>query len=482
MGSITTGDKPHAVLVPFPAQGHVNPFMQLGKLLQSRGFHITFVNTEHNHRRLIRSKGEDFVKGEPDFRFEAIPDGLPPTDKDATQHVPSLCHSTRRTCTQPFMHLLQRLNASPDVPTVSCVISDGVMCFAIDAAQQLGIPEVQFWTASAVGFLAYYWDDKLLERGIVPFKDENFMTDGSLNAPVDFIPGTRGLQLRDMPSFIRITSLEGETMYEFMGSEARKCLKSSAMIINTFEEFEKESLEAIAQMFPNIYTIGPLTLLNKTILPKAESRASLWKEDTSCLEWLDKWGTASVVYVNYGCVTTMTDHHFKEFAWGLASSGHPFLWIVRPDVVMGESGVLPESFYEEVKDRGLLVSWCPQENVLGHPAVGAFLSHSGWNSTMESMSGGVPMLCWPFFAEQQTNCKYACTVWGVGMEVDHDVRREDVAAIIKEMMESQKGKQLREKAREWKNKALHSTSVGGSSYNNFDRFIKEALHHDHGHA
>ncbi|KAJ4838174.1 hypothetical protein Tsubulata_047227 [Turnera subulata] len=478
MGSITT-QKPHAVLVPYPAQGHVNPFMQLGKLLQARGFHITFVNTEHNHRRLIRSKGEEFVKGEPDFRFEAIPDGLPQTDKDATQHVPSLCHSTRRTCLEPFKALINKLNSpSSGVPPVSCIISDGVMCFAIDAAEQLGIPEVQFWTASAVGFLAYYWDDELLKRGIVPFKDENFLTDGSLLEPVDYIPGTRGLQLRDMPSFIRITSLEGETMYEFMGSEARKNLKASAMIINTFEDFEKESLDCLREMYPNIYPIGPLTLLTKTLLPEAESTASLWKEDRHCLEWLDKREADTVVYVNYGCVTTMSDEHFKEFAWGLAKSNHPFLWIVRPDVVMGSSGVLPEEFYEEIKGRGLLASWCPQEKVLNHPAVGAFLSHSGWNSTMESMSGGVPMLCWPFFAEQQTNCKYARTVWGVGMEVDHDVKRDAVAALIKEMMETEKGKQLRQKALEWKKKAHDATAVGGSSFNYFDRFIKEGLHYE----
>lgn len=62
--------------------------------------------------------------------------------------------------------------------------------------------------------------------------------------------------------------------------------------------------------------------------------------------------------------------------------------------------------------------------MLAHPSVGAFLTHSGWNSTVEGICGGVPMLCWPFFAEQQVNCRYACTTWGVGLEIYSDVKRE----------------------------------------------------------
>ena len=177
MGSIGT-QKPHAVLVPFPAQGHVTPLMRLAKLLHSRGFHITFVNTEFNHRRLIRSKGPESVKGFADFRFETIPDGLPPSDKDATQDVPKLCDSTRKTCLVPFKELLAKLNSSSDVPPVSCVVSDGVMSFAIKAAEDMGIPEVQFWTASACSFIGYLHYRELIKRGIVPFKSK-FKTERS---------------------------------------------------------------------------------------------------------------------------------------------------------------------------------------------------------------------------------------------------------------------------------------------------------------
>ena len=168
MGS-TEATKSHAVCIPFPAQGHVTPMVQLAKLLHSKGFHITFVNTEFNHRRLIRSKGKDALKGLPDFKFETIPDGLPPSDRDATQDVPALCDSTRKNCLAPFLELLKKLNSSGEVP-VTCVVSDAIMSFGTKAAKVLGIPDVTFWTASSCGLVGYWQYAQLVKRGIIPFK------------------------------------------------------------------------------------------------------------------------------------------------------------------------------------------------------------------------------------------------------------------------------------------------------------------------
>ncbi|KAK8479645.1 hypothetical protein V6N13_021261 [Hibiscus sabdariffa] len=472
MGSIEA-KTPHVVCIPYPSQGHVNPMMQLAKLIHSRGFHITFVNTEFNHRRLVRSKGAEAMKGLSDFRFESIPDGLPQSDRDATQDVPSLCDSTRKNCLAPLLELIAKLNSS-DVPPVSCIVSDGVMGFGSKAGRLLGIPEFQFWTTSACGFMDYLMYKELFERGIVPFKDENFVNDGTLDTPLDWILGMSNMRLKDIPSFIRTTD-SNDIMFDFMGSEAQHCLKSSAIILNTYDELEQEVLDVIVAKFPHIYTLGPLNLLGRHIPESHFSslRSSLWKEDTNCIEWLNQREPESVVYVNYGSVTVMSDYHLKEFAWGLANSKHSFLWIVRPDVVMGESAALPEEFFEEIKDRAFITSWCPQDLVLSHRSVAAFLTHCGWNSTLESISRGVPVICWPFFAEQQTNCRYACTTWGIGMEVNPDVNRNDVEAVVKEMMEGENGKKMKEKALDWKEKAEVATDVGGSSYNKFDGFIEK---------
>ena len=169
MGSLPKA-KPHAVCVPYPAQGHINPMLKLAKILHSKGFHITFVNTEYNHNRLLRSRGPAALNGLPSFRFETITDGLPTSAADATQDIPALCISTERHCLQPFRELLGRLNDDGGVPPVSCIVSDAVMFSTIDAAEELGVPQVLLWTASACGLLGYAQYEKLIHRGLTPFK------------------------------------------------------------------------------------------------------------------------------------------------------------------------------------------------------------------------------------------------------------------------------------------------------------------------
>ena len=172
----------------------------------------------------------------------------------------------------------------------------------------------------------------------------------------------------------------------------------------------------------------------------------------------------------------MTKDQLKEFAWGLANSGQTFLWIIRPDLVAGDTAVLPPEFIDVTKERGMLTNWCPQEEVLQHPAIGGFLTHNGWNSTFESIVAGVPMICWPFFAEQQTNCRYCCTEWGIGMEVDSDVKREEIEKQVKELMEGEKGKEMRNRAEEWKKLVGDAaTPHSGSSSRNLNDLVHKVL-------
>jgi hypothetical protein len=166
----------------------------------------------------------------------------------------------------------------------------------------------------------------------------------------------------------------------------------------------------------------------------ASLETNLSKEDTKCLEWLGSKEMTSVVYVNFGSITIMSEEKLLEFAWGLANSKKPFLWIIRPDLVSGGSVVLSSAFVDEISDRGLIVSWCPQEKVLNHPSVGRFLTHCGWNSTTESICAGVPMLCWPFFGVQPTDCRFICNEWEIGIEIDTNVKREEVEKLVNELM------------------------------------------------
>ncbi|KAI5313480.1 hypothetical protein L3X38_042656 [Prunus dulcis] len=134
---VEVSKRPHAVCLPFPAQGHISPMMKFAKLLHHRGFHITFVNSEYNHKRMLKSRGPSALHVSQDFCFEAIPDGLPPTDADATQDILSLCDSTSKTFLGPFRNLLDNLSLDKTLPPVTCIVSDGVMSFAIKASEGL---------------------------------------------------------------------------------------------------------------------------------------------------------------------------------------------------------------------------------------------------------------------------------------------------------------------------------------------------------
>lgn len=165
--------KSHAVFLPFPAQGHINPMFKLAAVLHHKGFHITFVNTEYNHRRLLRASGTGAFDGlPPGFRFETIPDGLPPaSDADKTQDIPSLSISTKNNCLAPFRNLLAKLNSSPeDSPPVSCVISDAIMTFSVAAGREIGVPVVCFRTTNACSYLCNKLIPDLIQRGLLPLQ------------------------------------------------------------------------------------------------------------------------------------------------------------------------------------------------------------------------------------------------------------------------------------------------------------------------
>jgi hypothetical protein len=251
----------------------------------------------------------------------------------------------------------------------------------------------------------------------------------------------------------------------------------SAVIFHTFDSLEQEVLTSLYSMFPRVYTIGPLQLLLNQIQEDDLDSidCNLWKEEVECLQWLDSRKPNSVIYVNFGSIAVATKEQLVEFGMGLSKSGHPFLWIIRPDMITGDSAILPPEFTEETKERGFICSWCPQEEVLNHPSIGGFLTHCGWGSTIESISSGVPMLCWPSFGDQQTNCRYTCNEWAIGMEIDSNVTRENVEKQVRELMDGEEGKKMKKKAMEWKRLALEATRPSGSSSMNLDKLVTEVL-------
>lgn len=310
---------------------------------------------------------------------------------------------------------------------------------------------------------------------VVMFADAEYLTNGYLDEVIDWIPGMKNIRFRDYPSFVR-TMDPNDKMLNYLLKEIERSFKASAIVLNTFDSLERDVLDALSGInLPSVYSIGPLHLTIDLIKDDKfeDIDSNLWKEETECIEWLNSKEPNSVVYVNFGSITVMSPQQLIEFAWGLANSRKQFLWIIRPDVVVGEKAILPHEFVSETKARGMLASWCSQEKVLKHVSVGGFLSHMGWNSTLESLSFGVPMVCWPFFAEQQLNCLFACREWGIGMEIDTNVRRDEVEKLVRELMEGEKGMEMKRKAMGWKKEAEEAIKPGGSSFKNLQKLVAE---------
>ncbi|KAJ9562538.1 hypothetical protein OSB04_007698 [Centaurea solstitialis] len=473
---------PHVVFIPFPAQSHIKCMLKLAALLHHHGLQITFINTHSNHTRFLASAAAHRLHGAPGFQFRSVPDGLPSANSDGgggghREPIETLWQVTGYLATN-FLDSFLEVVIGAETP-VTCIISDGFMTFAGTplAAEKLGVPIILFWTMAACGFMGFYQAKVLMERGIVPLEDESYLTSGYLDTMID-IAGMKEIRLKDLPEHV-LGKQPNESAFSFTVEIAKEAAKHSHVIIHTFDELERSLIKELKSMFPNVYTVGPLQLLLNQIIPKTEPKNlnlngySLWTEEPECVKWLESKEPNSVVYVNFGSVAVMCLQDLMEFGWGLVNSDHYFLWIIRCDLVDGKQAVLPAELEEVVKRRGFVASWCSQEEVLSHPAVGGFLTHGGWGSVIESLSSGVPMVCWPFTGDQQMNCRQMCKEWEVGMEIGRSVKRGEVEKVVRVLMAGDKGKRMRKKAIEWKKMAETAVGLDGSSFRSVRKLVDD---------
>ncbi|KAJ8561130.1 hypothetical protein K7X08_027320 [Anisodus acutangulus] len=288
------------------------------------------------------------------------------------------------------------------------------------------------------------------------------------------------IESSDVPSFV--VSPEAERILEMLVNQFSNLDKVDWVLINSFYELEKEVIDWMAKIYP-IKTIGPTIpsmYLDKRLPDDKEYGLSLFKPMAyECLNWLNQQPINSVVYVSFGSLAKLEADQMEELAWGLKNSNKNFLWVVRST----EESKLPKNFVEELKltreNKGLVVSWCPQLQVLEHKSIGCFLTHCGWNSTLEAISLGVPMLTMPQWTDQPTNAKLVKDVWEMGVRAKQDekgiVRREVIEECIKLVMEEEKGKVIRENAKKLKQLARNAVDEGGSSDKNIQEFVSKLV-------
>ncbi|CAN4079458.1 unnamed protein product [Withania somnifera] len=444
---------PHIVAIPYPAQGHVLPLMELCLWLVNEGCRITFVNTEFNHKRVMKALSEnDDVLNK--ISLVSIPDGLEPHE-DRTD-LKRLTESIGEIMPGKLMEVINDF----DENGVSCVIADENMGWALGVAEKLNIRRVAFWPAAAATLASLFSVSKLIDDGIIDTDGTILKTQGiklSANMPI-MNPSDFAWATFPDPSMKKM-------IMDLVEDNNERVKFADWVICNSAKELEPGAFT----MFPQVSPIGPLLASNRL----GSSAGHFWPEDLNCVKWLDQQPHNSVIYVAFGSFTILDLSQFQELALGLESSKQRFLWVVREDLILdGGDSAYPKGFKDRVGRRGHIVKWAPQQKVLAHPSIACFLSHCGWNSTVESVSSGVPFLCWPYFADQLFNQSYICDVWKVGLGLN----KNEFGVIEKDEIKNKMNKlfgdeTFKQRALDLQAKVNSSVKKGGSSNNMFGKFI-----------
>lgn len=438
----------HALLLPGPGVGHFNGSMLLAKALLSAGFSLVTVACFAKSYAANAKKIEPLVAAAArhgNIRLEVVPDGLP----DEEQHYHGLFTSGPQ-MKDGLVQLIRRLAEQQHQP-VTCLISDAFMALSQDVADTCDIPRIDLWTASATSYLLILGVKTLAANGHLPFKEPPKRWKSENPIFIDWVPGLAGFPLDELPDdFTHPADVESDAFLQRCIVAGSKVRDMERALIHTVEELESSALEGLASAYGiQAYATGPL--IQYALNDSANGSSG---KDVECMKWLNAQADSSVIYVSFGSNATLPAEEILELALGLEASAQPFLWVIRTDAVKGDqSGFsLPEGFELRIKTRGLIVPWAPQVAVLGHPAVGGFLTHCGWNSLLESVWKGVPLLGCPRGADQRVNVRFIAQEWGVGLEMgrteEGGIARADVEDGVKALMVGEKGKQARSKARQ----------------------------------
>ncbi|RYR54142.1 hypothetical protein Ahy_A06g029398 isoform F [Arachis hypogaea] len=289
---------------------------------------------------------------------------------------------------------------------------------------------------------------------------------------------------KDVPAFI--TNKENSTEFVKLLEDAKEAqARSYGVVVNSFYELENVYADFYKNEFGRkAWPIGPVSLCNKDTGEKANRAKETTIDEFECLKWLDTKKPNSVVYVSFGSLISMPDSQLREIALSLEISGQHFIWLVKKNEKDGAEW-LPKGFEKRMEGKGLIIrGWAPQILILEHQAVGAFVTHCGWNSTLEAVAAGVPMITWPIVAEQFFNEKLVTEVLEIGVPVEavKGVRLEGecvgcdaLEKALKRVMIGEEAEEMRNKVKVLAQLAKQAVEENGSSYIAFNALIQELV-------
>ncbi|XP_061365970.1 UDP-glycosyltransferase 83A1-like [Gastrolobium bilobum] len=445
---------PHFLAIPYPVLGHVNPLMQFSQVLAKHGCKITFLNTEFSHKRANIAAGGaaglDKLNDGSQIKFVTLPDGLAPED-DRSDHL-KLVFSIKNNMPAMLPKLIQDINASNVDNNITCIVVTMNMGWALQVGHKLGIKGAFLFPGSATTLASCHCIPNLIDDGIID-------SDGlpTKKQEIQLFPDMPMMDTADLP-----WCTLGKTLFPHIVQEMQTMKLGEWWLCNTTCDLEPGALAISPRFMP----IGPLMESDNNI------KSSFWEEDTTCLEWLNQHPPQSVIYVSFGSLAVVDPNQFKELALGLDLLNKPFLWVVRPDNDNNVNNVYPDEFNGS---KGKIVGWSPQKKILNHPAIACFITHCGWNSTIEGVCGGIPLLCWPFFSDQFVNKSYICNVWKVGLGLDKDenglISKEEIGKKVELLLGDE---EINARSLKLKEMIINNMVKGGQSSTNIDKFINWA--------
>ncbi|XP_015898025.2 zeatin O-glucosyltransferase [Ziziphus jujuba] len=449
------------VMVPFPAQSHLNQLLQFSCLISSYNNIPVHFACFANHNSQVRNRAKDHL--DPLFfsriQFHDFPNP-PPPNSDSPSDTPVFLKPSLQASVdlhQPVSALLHLLSSKSKRLVI---IHDALVCSAVEDATSLPNAEAYAYQGGgAFTLFSYSWEF----RGRPP-----------LDVPeAEYIPD----QLPTVEASVDSESTEFfKYQYRLMGSR-------DGYLYNTCRLIDGNFLDLIAKEANNkkVWGIGPLHLV-KSISNSTDSNSSDKGKDI--LEWLDKQEKNSVLYISFGTTISMADQkQIEELAFGLEQSGTKFIWVFREAdkddaYVQGTGADLPQGFEDRVKGVGMVVrDFAPQIEIQKHSSTGGFMSHCGWNSVMESLSMGVPIAAWPTHTDQPRNAVLVTELLKVGVNVREWERKDELVSssmvcnVVKKLMGSDEGDEMRKRAEKLGAAIRNSTAKGGVSCMEWDSFI-----------
>ncbi|ONI34908.1 hypothetical protein PRUPE_1G505200 [Prunus persica] len=442
----------HILVVPLPSPGHINPMLQFSKRLASKGLRVTLVTVSSKTHEPIETQ-LSMVNIEPIYA----------TYEEAGKiDLESMLQWLLTILSKNLPDLIskQERNGYP----ICCLVYDASLTWALDIAKGLGIAGASFFTqACAVGTVYYNVQQKLLR---VPPEEDRVL-----------LPGLPLLEPHDLPSLINHPG-SYPSVFKMVIGRFSNITDADWIFCNTFDCLEPEVVSWMRTKWP-IKTIGPTLpsmYLDKRLEDDRDYGINFFKPNNdTCIKWLDSKEASTVVYVSFGSIANLGEKQMEEIALGLKRSKTSFLWVVRESEIQK----LPSNFEEQTSEKGLVVNWCPQLQVLAHRAIGCFMTHCGWNSTLEALSLGVPMVAMPQWTDQLTNAKFVEDEWKVGVRVKVDhmgiVTKEEIERCIAQVMEGERGNEFKRNSMRWRELATEAVDEGGSSDKNIEEFVAALL-------